>query len=89
MARNRDQLLRDICNNPRNVRLAEACKAAEKLGFSAKGQKGSHQAYSKTGEVALLNFQKQKDGKIPTYQAKQLIAMIEHYWDFEKGEPKK
>jgi hypothetical protein len=30
-----------------------------------------------------LNFQDCGGGKIPIYQAKQLIQMIEKYWDFE------
>ncbi len=85
MARQRfDKLLSGICDSPKNVRLADACKAAEKLGFKAKRQSGSHHAFSKTGEMTLLNFQDVGGGRIPPYQAKQLIRMIEKYWDFEK-----
>lgn len=86
MARARhDKLLLAICNSPKNVRLADACKAADKLGFTSKAQSGSHHAYSKTGELTGLNFQDIGGGKIPAYQAKQLIQMIEKYWDWDKG----
>lgn len=84
MARVRhDKLLSSICSSPKNVRLADACKAAEKLGFGAKAQRGSHHAYSKTGDMTVLNFQDAGGGKIPQYQAKQLIQMIEKYWDWD------
>ena len=68
--------------HPKNVRLADACKAAEKLGFTGRTS-GGHHAFSKTGEVSGLNFQNTGGGKIPPYQAKQLIGMIEKYWNFE------
>src|SRR5262249_34005643 len=80
----RDKLLLGICESPKNVRLADALKAAEKLGFDGKGQSGSHHAFSRTGEPVGLNFQLAEGGKIPPYQAKQLIKMIEKYWDFEE-----
>jgi hypothetical protein len=84
MARVRhDPLLSGICGSPKNVRLVDACKAAEKLGFNGKGQSGSHRGFSKSGEVAGLNFQNAGGGKIPAYQAKQLILMIDRYWNFD------
>ena len=55
-------------------------KIAEILGFEHSGGSGSHRSFSKTGEPEGLNFQ-DRDGKIPTYQGKQLCAMIEKYWD--------
>src|SRR5258708_4293745 len=79
----RDNLLSGICTSPKNVRLSEACRAAEKLGFLGRAQSGSHRGYSKTGELTGLNFQDIGGGKIPEYQAKQLIRMIDKYWDFE------
>ena len=81
-----DKLLSAICESPKNVRLADACKAAEKLGFGSKGRSGtSHHAFSKTGEKTGLNFQDAGGGKIPPYQARQLIAMIEKHWNFDAG----
>jgi hypothetical protein len=75
----RENLIASIRENAKNVRYADACKVAEWLGFHAKGQKGSHAAYSKPGESDLLNFQNRK-GMIKPYQAKQLQKMIEKYW---------
>jgi hypothetical protein len=72
------KLLTAIRNNPKDVRFADACRVAEWLGFVHKGGKGSHRAYSRTGERVGLNFQN-RDGKIPAYQARQLIAMMDKY----------
>lgn len=74
-------LVAAIRNNPRDVRFDDACKVARWLGFSATGGKGSHAAFCRPGEPTGLNFQKLKDGKIPRYQAAQLIAMIDKYED--------
>lgn len=74
----RANLIHAIRNNPSDVRFDDACKVAEWLGFVHKGGKGSHRAYQKTGETIGLNFQN-RGGKIPRYQAEQLIAMINRY----------
>lgn len=74
------KLLLGIVNNPKSVRFADACKAAEALGFVHKGGFGSHRAIARSGEPTLLNFQN-RDGSIPVYQARQLIAMIEKVGD--------
>ena len=47
-------------------------------GFNHKGGKGSHRAYARAGEPIALNFQ-DRGGRIPRYQAEQLIAMIDKY----------
>jgi hypothetical protein len=67
-----------VVDNPKDVRFEDACKIAEWLGFSCKGGKGSHTVYARPGEQVLLNFQ-DVNGRIPTYQAKQLIEMIGVY----------
>ena len=74
----RDKLLAAIRNNPKGVRFADACKAAETIGFIRAGGKGSHTVYAKTGEPAILNFQ-DRNGYIPPYQARQLIEMLDKY----------
>ena len=74
------KLLAAIVNNRKTVRFADACKAAEALGFVHKGGSGSHRAFARPGEPTLLNFQN-RDGYVPPYQARQLIAMIEKYED--------
>jgi hypothetical protein len=77
--KSRDKLINAIRSNPKDVRFTDACKAAEWLGFTWKGGKGRHRAFHRTGEAVGLNFQKDRNGKIPHYQAKQLIAMIDKY----------
>jgi hypothetical protein len=77
----RDKLIAAIRSNPKDVRFDDACKVAGWLGFTGKGKGGtSHVAFSRTGEVDGLNFQN-RDGLIPTYQARQLITMIDRYED--------
>lgn len=86
----RDKLIAAIRENAKNVRYADACKVAEWLGFTAKGQKGDHNAFAKPGELELLNFQNRK-GMINPYQARQLQKMIDKYWtlDDNKSESSK
>jgi hypothetical protein len=73
-----EKLIEAVRNNPKDVRFDDACKIAEHLGFVGKGGRGSHSVYSRRGESQNLNFQ-DRNGKIPVYQAKQLVAMIERY----------
>jgi hypothetical protein len=70
------KLLAAIRNNPKDVRFVDACKVAEWLGFVHKGGKGSHRAFSRRGEPVSLNFQN-RNGKVPPYQVRQLIAMMD------------
>lgn len=79
----RDQkLVEEVLNNPRDVRFEGACRVAHLLGFEVERQKGtSHRVLKRPGEMTQLNFQKKGDGKIPPYQARQLIEMIEKYWE--------
>lgn len=72
------KLLEAICSNPKAVRFEDACKAAEYLGFTYKGGKGSHRVFKRKGEPVQLNFQN-CEGYIPPYQARQLITMIQKY----------
>lgn len=74
------KILEAIPTNPVNVRFTDACKAAEWLGFVHKGGSGSHRAFARADEPALLNFQN-RGGNIPPYQARQLAAMIDKYGD--------
>ena len=81
VGRARDKLIAAIRNNPRDVRFDDACKVAEWLDFVWSGGKGRHRAFQRPGEPTGLNFQKNQAGKIPTYQARQLIEMIDKYED--------
>jgi hypothetical protein len=81
----RDKLISSIRNNPKDVRFSDACKVASWLGFNAKGHSGSHNVFARPGEMTQLNFQNRK-GKIPPYQARQLIQMIDRYYDPDGGE---
>ena len=80
----RDKLLAAIRANPKAVRFGDACKVAERLGFTHKGGQGSHRVFGRPDEPGLLNFQ-DCGGNIPPYQARQLIRMMDKYGD-EDGE---
>ncbi len=72
------KLLAAIVGNPKQVRFADACKAARLLGFEHKGGAGLHRAFARVGEPTGLNFQN-RNGFVPPYQARQLIEMIRKY----------
>jgi hypothetical protein len=75
-----EKLIAGLRNNPKDVRFADACRIAEKIGFTCKGGQGSHNAFQRPGEPTSLNFQDRK-GRIFPYQARQLLEMVEKYWD--------
>lgn len=72
------KLLAAILRSPVQMRFADACKAAQWLGFEHKGGAGSHRAFARVGEPVGLNFQN-RSGFGPPYQARQLIEMIRKY----------
>lgn len=74
----RTKLLASIRANPVGVRFSDACRAAEFLGFTYRGGRGSHRAFARADEPILLNFQN-RNGTIPPYQARQLAIMIDRY----------
>lgn len=76
----RETLFAAIRHNPTAVRFDNACKVARWLGFIHEGGKGSHRVFKRKGEPVQLNFQN-RNGRIPTYQARQLTAMIDQYGD--------
>jgi hypothetical protein len=83
-----NKLIQKIRNNPKDVRFDDACKVAEAIGFIGKGGRGSHNSFSRTGERVGLNFQKREGGKIKPYQAKQLIEMIDKYYEDQEPSEK-
>ena len=69
------KLLESVRNNPLDVRFDDACMVAMSLGFEKKGGKGSYIVFGREDTKDIVNFQN-RNGRIPTYQAKQLIKMI-------------
>lgn len=74
----KDKQIESLRRNLSAVRFDDACKIAERLGFSRQGGKGSHKTYGRIDEPMLLNFQN-RDGYILAYQAKQLLEMVNKY----------
>ena len=74
----REELYRKLKRNPKDVRFAELCRAAELFGFKLRGSKGSHRIYVREGIRELLNFQDVK-GKAKPYQVRQFLKVVEKY----------
>lgn len=74
----RAKLIGALRNNPKDVRFDDACKIAEWLGFESRSRATSHRVYARPGEDNGLNFQN-NDGRIPVYQARQLIEIVDKY----------
>jgi len=74
----REEVYQQLKSSPKNVRFTKICRAAELFGFSFKGGKGSHRIYKREGIIELLNFQN-VEGKVPSYQVKQLLKVIDYY----------
>ena len=73
-----DKQLGALRSNLKAVRFNDACKIAERLGFSRHGGKGSHRTYGRGDEPLLVNFQN-RGGYILPYQARQLLEMVGKY----------
>ena len=74
----KEKQIESLRRNLNAVRFDDACKIAERLGFSRQGGKGSHKTYGRIDEPMLLNFQN-RGGYILAYQAKQLLEMVNKY----------
>ena len=73
-----EKLLEQLRRSLSWVRFEEACRIAERIGFSPRGGRGSHYPYGREGEPLLLNFQN-RGGFVKPYQAGQLSEMVEKY----------
>ena len=74
----REKLIADALASTQAIRFKDACRIALALGFVHQGGQGSHRVFKRGGEAVQLNFQN-RDGYIPTYQGRQLVAMIRKY----------
>lgn len=80
---NKKEIYEGLKRNPKNVRFAAICRAAEVFGFRHRGGKGSHRIYVKDGVREMLNFQNVK-GKAKPYQVKQFLKVVDKYKLLEK-----
>lgn len=72
-----NKLLDAARRSPNGVRLEDALKLAECYGFVLSRTSSSHHICKKDGTTRLLNFQRKKDGTVPSYQVRQLLQAIE------------
>jgi hypothetical protein len=73
-----DKLIDRALANPQKIRFNDACRIAKSLGFNHDSGRGSHRVFKRPGERVQLNFQ-DRNGYIPPYQGRQLVAMILRY----------
>jgi hypothetical protein len=74
-----DDLIKEMRNNPKDVRFVDACKVADEL-FGEPRQKGtSHRVWKMpwAGDPRV-NLQEGKGGKAKAYQVKQLLQAVDH-----------
>jgi len=57
---NTKEIYEELQRNPKDVRFATLCKAAEMFGFKFRAGKGSHQIFAREGIREMLNFQNVK-----------------------------
>ena len=78
-----EKLLESARHAPNNVRVNDACRLAELVGFERKRQVGSHIRFKHPGirdnNACAITISARKDGKVPNYQIKQLLGIIEDY----------
>jgi len=75
---NTKEIYEELQRNPKDVRFATLCKAAEMFGFKFRAGKGSHQIFAREGTREMLNFQNVK-GKAKPYQVKQFLKVVKKY----------
>jgi len=72
-----DKILKDIRQNPQNVRIADLEKVCEHFFGLPRQTGGSHQIYKTPWKGdPRINIQKTKDGKAKAYQVKQVLNAI-------------
>ena len=71
------KILEQARNNPRGVRLRDACKLAEKFGFTHRAGGKHPNVYKRKGFPMTLNFQDAGHGMAKEYQVQQLLDAID------------
>lgn len=72
-----ERILEQAKNNPRGIRLSDACKLAESFGFTHRAGGKHPNVYKRKGFQRILNFQDDGNGKAKKYQIDQLLLAIE------------
>ena len=75
---NKRKLLKQILNNPKNVKFNDFIALIQAFGFSHARTEGSHWIFKNSQVSKLINIQNQK-GEAKPYQIKQFFAMVEKY----------
>jgi hypothetical protein len=77
-----EELLKQVRENPADVRFTDIVKLAKQMGWEPVGGKGSHTVFKHPNGRLIrnkfpipLNLQEGKDGKAKAYQVEQLLDM--------------
>ena len=71
------KLLQHARNNPKGVRVRDACKLAEEFGFTHRAGGKHPNIYKRKGCPIWLNFQEGEKGMAKPYQVRQLLEAID------------
>lgn len=74
---NWEKILAQARNNPRTVRLRDACKFAEAFEFTHRAGGKHPNVYKRKGFNRILNFQDDGHGMAKKYQVEQLLNAID------------
>lgn len=72
-----EKILAQARNNPKDVKLRDACKLAEAFEFTHRAGGKHPNVYKRKGFARTLNFQDDGNGKTKRYQIDQLLLAIE------------
>jgi hypothetical protein len=75
---NKKQLLRQILNNPKNVKFNDFVSILSAYGFVCTRNEGSHNIYKNRAVKEIMNVQN-VDGEAKPYQIRQFFSLVEKY----------
>jgi predicted RNA binding protein YcfA (HicA-like mRNA interferase family) len=73
------KLLKKVLSGAKNVTFDELKVVLQTLGFELKRVSGSHHIYKHPSIPDLINIQPNSDGKVKSYQVRQLLKLVETY----------
>jgi predicted RNA binding protein YcfA (HicA-like mRNA interferase family) len=78
MSVNKRKLLRQILNNPKNVKFNDFVGILSAYGFVCTRIEGSHNIFKNTTVKEIVNVQN-IDGEVKPYQIRQFFSLVEKY----------
>lgn len=74
-----DKRFAKLRNNPKNIRFADLCKAAESVGFRLQRQTGSHRIYDHPANADLMLNLQPIGKQAKAYQVRDFLEKVDRY----------